>query len=40
MESVFVEALQQKSYIEYLLDSLLSDNIEERASVVAGYGKR
>ena len=35
----FVEALQQKSYIEYLLDSLLSDNIEERASVVAGYGK-
>ena len=35
----FVETLQQKSYIEYLLDSLLSDNIEERASVVAGYGK-
>lgn len=35
----FVEALQQKSYIEYLLDSLLSDSIEERAAVVAGYGK-
>lgn len=36
---LFVEALQQKSYIEYLLDTLLSDRIEERAAVVAGCGK-
>ena len=35
----FVEALQQKTYIEYLLDTLLSDRIEERAVVVAEYGK-
>ena len=35
----FVEALQQKSYIEYLLDTLLSGNIEERSAVIAEYGK-
>lgn len=36
---LFVEALHKKPYIEYLLDILLSDSIEERASVVAEYGK-
>ena len=36
---LFVEALQKKPYTEYLLDILLSDSIEERASVVAEYGK-
>ena len=36
---LFVEALQKKSYTEYLLDILLSGSIEERASVVAEYGK-
>ena len=36
---LFVEALHKKSYVEYLLDSLLSDSIEERAFVVVEYGK-
>ena len=36
---LFVEALQKKAHTEYLLDILLSGSIEERASVVAEYGK-
>lgn len=36
---LFVEALQKKPYIEYLLDIFLSGSMEERASVVAEYGK-
>ena len=36
---LFVEALQKKPYTEYLLDILLSGSMEERACVVAGYGK-
>lgn len=36
---LFVEALHKKPYIEYLLDILLTGSIEERASVVAEYGK-
>ena len=36
---LFVEALQKKSYTEYLLDILLSGSIEERASVVVQHGK-
>ena len=36
---LFLEALQKKPYIEYLLDVLLSGSMEERASVVAEYGK-
>ena len=36
---LFVEALQKKSYTEYLLDILLSGSMEERASVVIQYGK-
>jgi len=36
---LFVEALQKKPYTEYLLDILLSGSMEERASVVAEYGK-
>ena len=36
---LFVEALQKKSYIEYLLDILLYGEIEERASLVAEHGK-
>ena len=35
----FVEALQKKPYTEYLLDILLSGSMEERACVVAEYGK-
>ena len=36
---LFVEALQKKSYIEYLLDVLLHEDIETRASLVAQYEK-
>ena len=36
---LFVEALHRHPYIEYLLDLLLSASIEERAFVVAEYGK-
>lgn len=35
----FVEALQQQSYIEYLLDILLTGSIVERAALVAEHGK-
>ena len=35
----FVEALQKKTYIEYLLDVLLYDPIEERAALIKDYGK-
>ena len=35
----FVETLQKKPYTEYLLDILLSGSMEERACVVAEYGK-
>lgn len=36
---LFVEALQQKDHIEYLLDVLLYDPIEERAALIKDYGK-
>ncbi len=36
---LFVEALQRKSHIEYLLDVLLYGEIEDRASLVAEHGK-
>ena len=36
---LFVEALQKKAHTEYLLDVLLSGSMEERACVVAEYGK-
>ena len=36
---LFVEALQRLSHIEYLLDVLLSPDLEERAALVADYGK-
>ena len=36
---LFVEALQIQDYIDYLLDELLSPNLEERAALVAEYGK-
>ena len=35
----FVEALQKKDHIEYLLDVLLYEPIEERAALVRDYGK-
>ena len=35
----FVEALQCKTHIEYLLDVLLYDPIEERAALIKEYGK-
>ena len=36
---LFVEVLQKKDYIEYLLDVLLCDSIEERAALIKEYGK-
>ena len=36
---LFVEALQKKDHIEYLLDVLLYDSIEERAVLIKDYGK-
>ena len=36
---LFVEALQKKDHIEYLLDVLLYDSIEERAALIKEYGK-
>lgn len=36
---LFVEALQRKTRIEYLLDVLLYEPIEERATLVKEYGK-
>ena len=34
-----MEALQQQDYVEYLLDTLLSPVMEERAALIASYGK-
>lgn len=36
---LFVEALQKKEHIEYLLDVLLYAPIEERAALIKDYGK-
>lgn len=36
---LFVEALQRKTHIEYLLDVLLYDPVEERAALMKEYGK-
>ena len=36
---LFVEALEKKDHIEYLLDSLLHEPIEERAALIRDYGK-
>lgn len=36
---LFVEALQKEEHIEYLLDVLLYDPIEERAALIKDYGK-
>ena len=36
---LFVEALREKDYIEYLLDVLLCGSHEERAALVREYGK-
>jgi len=36
---LFVEALQKKEHIEYLLDVLLHESIEERALLIKDYGK-
>ncbi len=36
---LFVEALREKDYIEYLLDVLLCGSQEERAALVKEYGK-
>ena len=35
----FVEALQKTSHVEYLLDTLLSGDTEERAQIMTEYGK-
>ena len=35
----FVEALQKISHVEYLLDTLLSGDTEERAQIMTEYGK-
>ncbi len=36
---LFVEALQKKDHIEYLLDVLLYDSLEECAALIKDYGK-
>ena len=36
---LFVEALQKQDYVDYLLDTLLSPDMEERATLIASYGK-
>ena len=36
---LFVEALQKREYIGYLLDVLLSGTMEEKAAVIAEHGK-
>lgn len=36
---LFVEALQKKDHIEYLLDVLLYEPVEERAALIRDYGK-
>ena len=36
---LFAEALQKKEHIEYLLDVLLYEPIEERAALIRDYGK-
>ena len=36
---LFVEALQKQDYVEYLLDTLLSPDMEERAALIASYGE-
>ena len=36
---LFVEALQKQDYVGYLLDTLLSPDMEERAALIASYGK-
>lgn len=36
---LFMEALQQESHVEYLLDVLLSPDIGERAALIIEYGK-
>ena len=36
---LFVEALQKQAYVDYLLDVLLSPDMEERAVLIVDYGK-
>ena len=36
---LFVEALQKQDHVEYLLDVLLSPDMEERAVLIVDYGK-
>lgn len=36
---LFVEALQKQDYVEYLLDTLLSPDMGERAALIASHGK-
>ena len=36
---LFVEALQKQSHVEYLLDVLLSPDMEERAALIIDCGK-
>ena len=36
---LFVEALQTQNYVDYLLDTLLFSDMEERASLIASHGK-
>ena len=35
----FVEALQKQGYVEYLLDGLLSGDLQERAAIIIEHGK-
>jgi hypothetical protein len=36
---LFVEAVQKREYVGYLLDTLLTGTMEEKAAVIKGHGK-
>ena len=36
---LFVEAMQKREYVGYLLDTLLTGTKEEKAAVIKGHGK-
>lgn len=36
---LFVEAVQKREYVGYLLDTLLTGTMEEKAAVITGHGK-
>ena len=39
LKNILMKALKKQDYVEYLLDTLLSPDMEERAALIASYGK-